>query len=62
MTRTPDDLRDRERFVPLGSPIRSPAPPAKPDWKQVPGAAPGVEADRDGRLRTNIPQNDWTLP
>lgn len=60
MTRTTDDLRDAERFKPLGTPIRKEkAPAAVPEWKQVPGAAKGVEQNRDGFLRTNIPTNGW---
>lgn len=57
MTRTTDS-DDHERFQPLGAPIRKPAVPAQPEWRQKPGAAPGVQEDRNGRLRTNIPEND----
>lgn len=50
MTRTTDDLRDAERFQPLGAPIR-PAPPA-PEPKRI---APGVLQGPDGRLYTDQP-------
>jgi hypothetical protein len=62
MTRTTDDLQDAEPWRPLGHPEPKPSKPAQPEWTQVPGAAKGVEQDRSGRLRTNIPQNDWTFP
>ena len=55
MTRTTDDLQDGERWQPLGPKVTPPAP-AQPEWKQKPGAAPGVEVNtKDGRLRTNLP-------
>jgi hypothetical protein len=56
MTRTTDDLQDSQPWRPLGERVTPPAPkPADPGWKQAPGAAPGIETDRDGHLRTNIP-------
>lgn len=54
MTRTTDDLQDGERWQPLGAPIRKPEP-AQPEWKQKPGAAPGIEQNAKGELRTNLP-------
>lgn len=54
MTRTTDDLRDAEPFRPFGPKVVPPAP-TQPEWKQRPGAAPGVEEDRNGRVRTNLP-------
>lgn len=45
-------------FQPLGQKVEKPAPPPAPEWKQVPGAAKGVEQDRAGHLRTNIPGNE----
>lgn len=58
MTRTTDDLQEREQFKPLGSPIPRAKPAPEPEWRQKPGAAKGVQEDRNGRLRTNIPEND----
>ncbi len=56
MTRTTDDLQGGERWQPLGPKVTPPASPAQPEWRQKPGAAPGVEEHRDGgRLRTNLP-------
>jgi len=52
--RTTDDLNP-EPIRPLGAPIRKPAAPAQPQWKQVEGATKGVEQGPDGRLRTNLP-------
>jgi hypothetical protein len=53
--RTTDDLNPEPPFRPFGPKVTPPAPPAQPEWKQVPGAAPGVQADADGRKRTNLP-------
>ena len=50
MTRTTDDLQDKDAWQPLGAPIRKPEPP-KP-WKRI---APGVLEDEQGRLHTDIP-------
>ena len=55
MTRTTDPT-EPERFQPLGAPIRKPQPP-QPEWKPVDGS-PGIERNRDGQLRTNIPGNN----
>lgn len=68
--RTTDDLNPEPPFKPLGEKVTPPAPPA-PGWKQVPGAAKGVEVGPDGKLRTNMPENNawhppggfnWTFP
>lgn len=57
MTRTTDDLQGNERWQPLGERVTKPVPPppAQPEWRQKPGAAPGIEIGPDGRLRTNLP-------
>ena len=56
MTRTTDDMRDAEPWQPLGERVeRKPSEPAQPEWRQVPGAAKGVQIGPDGRLRTNLP-------
>lgn len=50
----PDPVPQR----PLGEKVTRPAPaPTQPEWKQKPGAAEGVQEDRNGRLRTNFPLN-----
>jgi hypothetical protein len=54
--RTTDDLNP-ERFQPLGEKVPPKPKDVEPEWKQRPGAAKGVEENRDGQLRTNIPQN-----
>lgn len=59
MPRTTDDLQDADRFEPLGAPIQKEKAPTTPEWTQVPGAAKGVERNREGFLRTNIPTNGW---
>lgn len=51
MTRTTDDLQDKEPWRPLGEKVTPPAPPA-PEPKQI---APGVLQGPDGRLSTNLP-------
>lgn len=58
MTRTTDDLNPEPPFKPFGEKVTPPAPPAPPEWTQVPGAAKGVERNRAGYLRTNIPENE----
>lgn len=60
MPRTTDDLQDKEPFRPFGPKVEKPAPPAKPEWKQVEGATKGIEVGPDGRLRTRIPGNEVT--
>ncbi len=54
MTRTTDDLQDKQPWQPLGERVAKPVP-AQPEWRQKPGAAPGIEEDRNHRLRTNLP-------
>ncbi len=47
---------DPPPWKPLGEKVAKPAPaPASPVWKQVPGAAKGIEEGADGKLRTNLP-------
>lgn len=60
MPRTTDDL-NQERFQPLGERVeRKPAAaPAQPEWRQKPGAAEGVQENRDGRLRTDPFKTRW---
>lgn len=53
--RTTDDLNPEPPFKPFGEKIVRPGPPAQPEWKQVPGAAAGVQVGPNGQLRTNIP-------
>lgn len=60
MTRTTDDLVGGERFQPLGPPTRKPEP-TKPEWTPVDGS-PGIERNRQGELRTNIPANEAARP
>lgn len=47
----------------LGPPIRKTPPKAAPQWKQVEGAAKGIEVGPDGRWRNNAPtpadQHPW---
>lgn len=59
--RTTDDLNP-ERFQPLGPKAAPTAPPTAPEWRQKPGAAPGVEIGPGDRLRTNIPANEAAKP
>lgn len=54
--RTTDDMHEPEKHQPLGAPIRQPTP-VDQGWHQKPDAAPGVQVDRNGRLRTYIPGN-----
>ena len=56
--RTTDDLQEPEKHLPLGPPIKKPEP-AKPEWTQVPGAAEGVQQNREGKLRTDPNRNMW---
>ena len=57
MTRTTDDLQDRDPWKPFGEKVQKQDKPAQPEWTQVPGAAKGVEQNRAGQMRTNIPEN-----
>lgn len=54
--RTTDDLNPAQPWKPFGEKVEKPAP-AKPEWTQVPGAAPGVQQDKHGHLRTDIAKN-----
>jgi hypothetical protein len=47
---------DAEQFLPLGQAKPKPAPEAKPEWTAT--NTVGVEVDRDGKLRTSIPENE----
>lgn len=52
---TDDDHPDVLPRPPSGPPEpRAPAPAPEPDWQPVPGS-PGIEIDRHGRRRTNLP-------
>jgi hypothetical protein len=53
MTRTTDP--DPKPFQPLGPAIKPWPKDHDPGWKQKPDAAPGIQQDRDGNLRTNLP-------
>lgn len=48
---------DRSDALPLGPAKRKEPAEKPPEWRPVPGN-PGVEADAQGRLRTNIPKNN----
>lgn len=48
-----------EPFRPLGHPEPKPSPP-KPEWRKT--ETPGIETDKDGHLRTNIPVKQAKLP
>jgi hypothetical protein len=53
MTRTTDDLQDKDLWQPLGERVER-RPPAKPEWQPLPHA-PSIEVNRQGQLRTNLP-------
>ena len=57
MTRPTDP--DPVPFKPLGEKVTPPAPPAPPEWRQKPGAAEGVQENRDGKLRTDPFKTRW---
>ena len=44
---------DPRPHQPLGERVARPAP-AQPDWRPLPDA-PGIEVNRQGQLRTNMP-------
>ena len=45
---------------PLGEKVTPKTLPSPPTWKPKPDA-PGIEIGPDGKLRTNIPENDKCL-
>lgn len=61
MPRTTDDPSP-EKFQPFGPAIKPLPKDYDPGWKQVPDAEKGVEQDREGHLRTNIPANGGNYP
>ena len=50
MNQPPEPPSDR---IPLGKPVPKPAPEA-PEWAPKPGS-PGIEVNRAGQMRTNLP-------
>jgi len=50
---------DPAPFKPLGEKVTPPAPPTPPEWRQKPGAAEGVQENRDGKLRTDPFKTRW---
>lgn len=50
MTRTTDDLQDKEPFKPFGPKVEKPKP-EQPEWRPRPGS-PGIEENREGKVRT----------
>jgi len=55
MTRTTDDLQDKEPFRPLGEKVASPAPDPKPEWWPRPGS-PGILENAEGKVKTDLPE------
>lgn len=53
MTRTNEP--DPEPFIPLGHPEPK-EKPSQPEWRKT--ETPGIETDKEGHLRTNIPSNN----
>ena len=56
MTRTTDDLQERERWKPLGERVPRPAPAPNPGPK--PQGPSGIVTGPDGRKRTTTHQRD----
>ena len=54
MTRTTDDLQEKEPFKPFGPKVEKPKPAPGPDWRPRPGS-PGIFENKEGKVRTDMP-------